>query len=89
MAHKSAQPVYLKNVFAATHFEKTGSDNFERSLTLRFRFEFCAVAFNQTISTKLGSFWHSHMGSGRWSDVVESALWGQNARLSPECRAVS
>jgi hypothetical protein len=87
MAHKSAQPVYLKNVFAATHFEKTGSDNFERSLTLRFRFEFCAIAFNQTISTKLGSFWHSHMGSGRLGPM--SAPWGQNARLSPECRAVS
>jgi hypothetical protein len=80
MAHKSAQPVYLKNVFAATHFEKSGSDNFKRSLTLRFRFEFCAVAFNQTISTKLGSFWHSHMGSGRTGPMLSSRRCGAKTR---------
>jgi hypothetical protein len=37
MAHKSAQFVYRKNAFAATHFEQTGSGNFEWSLTIRLR----------------------------------------------------
>jgi len=46
MAHKSAQFVYLRNAFAASHFKQTGSDNFEWSLTIRLRILRCCFQSN-------------------------------------------